>query len=85
MYSTYSVTQAQTNLPRLLKDAAEEGSIAITRREETVAYLVSRERMEAIVETLDLLGNPKAMSAIHDYEAGTTKFLPLSALDEGEG
>ncbi|MDP9291031.1 MAG: hypothetical protein M3O82_01555 [Verrucomicrobiota bacterium] len=69
----------------MLKDAAEEGSIAITRREETVAYLVSRERMEAIVETLDLLGNPKAMSAIRDYEAGTTKFLPLSALDEGEG
>lgn len=85
MSSTYSVTQAQTNLPRLLKDAAEEGSIAITRREETVAYLVSRQRMEAIVETLDLLGNPKSMSAIRDYEAGKTKFLPLSALDEDEG
>jgi prevent-host-death family protein len=84
MISTYSVSEAQTNLPRLLKDAAEEGSIAITRHAETVAYLVSRERMEAIVETLDVLANPKAMRAIRDYEAGKTKFLPLSALDESE-
>ena len=82
MVSTYSVTQAQTNLPRLLKDAATEGSIAITRREETVAYLISKERMEAIAETLDLLGNSKAMQAIREYEAGKMQFLPLSALDE---
>ncbi|MEY4482915.1 MAG: hypothetical protein RL693_367 [Verrucomicrobiota bacterium] len=82
MSSTYSVTQAQTNLPRLLKDAVEEGSIAITRRQETVAYLVSREQMEAIAETLEILGDPKAMKAIRDFEAGKTKFQPLSALDE---
>ena len=85
MASTYSVTEAQTNLPRLLKDANEEGSIAITRHAETVAYLISRERMEAIVETLDLLANPQAMRAVRDYEAGKTKFLPLSALDEDAG
>ncbi len=85
MDSTYSVTQAQTNLPRLLKEAAEEGSIAITRHEETVAYLISRGRMDAIMETLDVLGNPAAMKALRDYEAGKTKFLPLSALNGDKG
>lgn len=85
MDSTYSVTQAQTNLPRLIKEAANEGSIAITRHEETVAYLVSSGRMDAIMETLDLLGNSKAMKALRDYEAGKTKFLPLSALNGDEG
>jgi len=85
MAATYSVTDAQTNLPRLLKDAVEEGSIAITRHQETVAYLVSRERMEAIMETLELLGKPAAMKAVRDYEAGKTKFLPLVVLDGGEG
>ncbi len=84
MSSTYSVTDAQTNLPRLLKDAVEEGSIAITRRDETVAYLVSRERMEAIMETLDVMGNPKAMRAMRDYEAGKTTFHPVSVLDDDE-
>lgn len=81
MDSTYSVTQAQTNLPRLIKEAAAEGSIAITRRDETVAYLISRGRMDAIVETLDLLGNPAAMKALADYEAGKTKFLTIAALN----
>ena len=85
MNSTYSVTQAQTNLPRLIKEAAGEGSIAITRHEETVAYLVSRGRMDAIMETLDLLGNPAAMKALRDYEQGKTKFLPLSALNGDQG
>ncbi len=62
----YSFTQAQTNLPRLIEEAANEPSIAITRRGETVAYLLSRRRMDAIVETLDLLANPAAMTAVHD-------------------
>jgi PHD/YefM family antitoxin component YafN of YafNO toxin-antitoxin module len=79
--STYSVTEAQTNLPRLLKDAAHH-SIAIRRRDETVAYLVSRQRMEAIAETLELLANPDAMKAIRRHQAGKMKFFPLSSLNE---
>lgn len=85
MDSTYSVTQAQTNLPRLIKEAAAEGSIAITRHEETVAYLISRGRMDAIMETLELLGNPAATKALHDYEEGKTRFLPLAALNGDKG
>lgn len=81
MDSTYSVSQAQTNLPRLLKEAADDGSIAITRHDKTVAYLISRERMDAIVETLEVLGNPAALKALRQYEEGKTKFRPLSALN----
>jgi len=81
MSSTYSVTEAQTNLPRLLKDAADR-SIAIRRHGDVVAYLVSRERMEAIIETLEILGNPEAMKQIRNYERGKMKFYPLSSLDE---
>lgn len=85
MDSTYSVTQAQTNLSRLIKEAAAEGSITITRHEETVAYLISRGRMDAIMETLDVLGNATAMKALRDYEKGKTKFRPLSALHGDKG
>ncbi len=85
MDSTYSVTQAQTNLPRLIKEAAAEGSIAITRHEETVAYLISRGRMDAIMETLELLANPSTMKALRDYEQGKTRFLPLAGLNRDKG
>jgi hypothetical protein len=42
----------------------------------------SRERMEAIIETLEIMGNPKAMKALRNYEAGKGKFKDVSCLDE---
>ena len=80
MSSTYSITAAQANFPALVR-ASQEMPITITRRDEVVCYLLSPDRMEAIIETMEVLANPKAMRAIRDYERGRTKFLPLSALD----
>ena len=56
--------------------------IAITRHDETVAYILSASRMEAIIETLEIMGNPDAMKAIREHQAGKTRFVPLSALDD---
>ncbi|MCK6557168.1 hypothetical protein L6Q96_21710 [Candidatus Binatia bacterium] len=82
MPSTYSVTQAQSQLPGLIKQAEQGESVRIRRREETVAFLVSRARMEAIVETMEILATPAAMKAITEHRAGRTKFLSLSALGD---
>ena len=51
--STYSVSEAQRALPRLVREAEGGELVAIARRDETVAYLVSREHLEAIVETME--------------------------------
>lgn len=80
--STYSVTQAQSALPRLIRKAEEGDLVGITRRDETVAYLVSRDHLEAIVETMELLANPRALRAIAEHRRGKTRFVPLSALDD---
>ncbi len=80
MPSTYSVTEAQSALPALLKKAHDE-LIVITRREKAVAYLVSADRMAAIAETLEIMANPKAMEAIRRARRGEGKYYPLSALD----
>lgn len=82
MKSTYSVSKAQNRFPRLLREATKSGSIVITRHDETVAYVVGREHMEAIVETMDVLSNPMAMKAIRDYEKGATPFFSLGVLDD---
>lgn len=81
MASTYSITEAQANFPALVRES-QDTPITITRRDEVVGYLLSPARMEAIVESMEILANPKAMRAIRDYEKGRTKFQPLSALDE---
>ena len=81
MRATYSVTEAQSQLPSLIKEAEQGRPIRISRRNETVAYLLSRDRMEAIVETLEILSNPAAMKAIARHRSGKAKLVPLTALD----
>jgi prevent-host-death family protein len=82
MSSTYSVTEAQSQLPGLIREAEEGAPVRIRRRDETVAFLVSRAHMEAIVETMEILATPEAMRAIAEHRAGRTKLRPLSALDD---
>jgi len=81
MSSTYSITEAQANFPALVRESQDQ-PITITRRDEVVGYLLSPERMEAIIESMEILANPKAMRAIRDYEKGRTPFHPLASLDE---
>ncbi len=82
MSSTYSVTQAQNQLSGLIKRAETGASIRIRRRDETVAVLISRERLDAMIETMEILANSDAVKAIETHRAGRTKFVGLSALDE---
>jgi len=81
MRSTYSVSEAQAQLPTLLK-RAEKDLIVITRRDKTVAYLVSAQRMEAIVETLEIMADPEAMKALRRAREREGKYYPVTALDE---
>jgi antitoxin YefM len=81
---TYTVSEAQSQLPKLIHAAEKGDAVTIRRHNETVAYVLSRERMEAIVETLELLGNPAAMKAIRAYKAGKAKLFPVSVLDDDE-
>jgi hypothetical protein len=48
--------------------------------EAVIAYIVSRERMEAIFETLEVLSNPQAVQALRDRKSGRPRFMPLSSL-----
>ena len=81
MKTTYSITSAQAKLPTLVRECTK-GLITITKRDEAVAYVVSRERMETLLETMEILGNPKAMEILRKDRAGKLKYYPLESLDE---
>ena len=82
MKSTVTTTEAQANLPRLLKQLQNQKSVTITNHGRIAGFLVSKERMEAIIETMEILANPAAMKAIRDYESGAAKGKDISSLDE---
>lgn len=81
MKTTVTTTEAQANLPRLLKQLPAMKSLTITNHGRIAGFLISRERMEAIIETIEILANPQAMSAIADFESGATSGKDLSCLD----
>ena len=85
MKTTVTAAEAKTQFSRLLRQVESGETIAISKRDETVAFLIPRARLEALIETMEVLGNAAAMQAIRQHEAGKLPFRPLSALDEDEG
>ena len=81
MASTYTITRAQANLPKVVRESLQ-GLITLTRHDIPVAYVVSKERMEGILETLEVLSNPEAVKALHAAKTGKTKYHSLDSLDE---
>lgn len=82
MPSTYSITKGQARFPKVVKQAQSGPVVTITNREETVAYIIGRDRMAAIVETIEILSNPEAARAIRVYQAGGTEFGKLDDIPE---
>ncbi len=82
MKNTVSISQAQRDLPGVIRRAEQGYTLAVTRHDETVAYILPRERLEALIETMELLANPHAMQAIHAAESGTTVWHSLDELDK---
>ncbi|MFT3829466.1 MAG: prevent-host-death protein [Opitutaceae bacterium] len=80
MRNTYSVATAQANLPSILRKADDEIAV-VERRGEVCGFIVGKKRMEAITETIELLGNPEFTATMAKHRRGKLKFLPLSALD----
>ncbi len=79
MKTTFNIAEAQARLPKLVRT---KQTVSLRQNDETVAFLVPRERMEALLETMEVLANPDAMKAIRRDRSGKGKYLPLSALDE---
>jgi antitoxin YefM len=77
--TTFEVPEAQARLPKLVHS---KQTVSLRQGDKTVAFLVPRDRMEALLETMEILANPQAMRAVRRDQSGKGKYLPLSALNE---
>ena len=75
--STVTVSQAQANLPKLIR----QDSFAIARHGKVVGVFLSRNRIEALVESMELLGNPDFTRSLKEHKAGRGKQHDLAELD----
>ena len=76
--STYTVTQAQARLPRLLN----EDSFAITVHGEVKGYYLSKARLEAMIESVQLLENPNFATALKAHKEGGGKLFTSEEVDK---
>jgi PHD/YefM family antitoxin component YafN of YafNO toxin-antitoxin module len=74
--ATQSAPRRRSELTKLLKEA-EVRIVPISRNGETVAYLISKDRLDSIIETAEIMSNPKGMKAIREDRAGRTKYYPI--------
>lgn len=51
-----------------------EEIVGIQKHNEIRGYYVPRERLEALLETMELLANPKCLAAVEKFEAGKMRF-----------
>ncbi|MFM9029170.1 MAG: hypothetical protein ACKOTF_00540 [Opitutaceae bacterium] len=54
--------------------------VTVTRHERPVVHLISDERLGALLETLELAGNPDFAAAVGNLKAGRLKFRPAADL-----
>jgi prevent-host-death family protein len=81
-YPVMTITQAQSDFPKLCRQSKR---ILITKRDKPVSVLLPIEDYEAMIETMDLLSNPKAMKVLRSAKAGRLSYRKLDLDDENFG
>lgn len=79
---TYNMKEAQASLTKLCRSGER---FVIANRNEPVVVAMPVDDFEALMETLDILGDPNAMQAIHSAKQGKTNYRPLDLDDENFG
>jgi prevent-host-death family protein len=77
--TTLSLSDAKTQLARLLREADELGErFVITRSGRPAAVLISNEEYEGLLETLEILADPKLTASVRQglLDAGLTPARP---------
>jgi PHD/YefM family antitoxin component YafN of YafNO toxin-antitoxin module len=81
-YPVITVTKAQSGLPKLCRS---KKPLLITTHHTPVSVLLPIAEYEALIETMDLLANPKAMRILRAAKAGKLKYQELDLDDENFG
>ncbi len=69
-----TITELAASVPKAVRDTEDLGVRGITRNGKAVAFLVSREVMESILETMELQKNPDLMKLVRADREGKVAF-----------
>jgi len=82
MNSAMTISKLNQNGSAAVRIAREQGQLAITEHGQTVAFILSADKVEGILDTLEILGDGEAMKTIRAYDAGKLKMKDVGCLDD---
>jgi prevent-host-death family protein len=71
------VAELQAGLSKFIKRAETDGVVPVSRNGRTVAFLVSREKMAALLETMELQKNAGLMELVKLDRAGRITYTEV--------
>ena len=77
MKNIASVSTLQAGVSRLIKRTEADGIVPVSRNGRTVVFMVSREKMAALLETMELQKNSGLMALVKQDRAGRVKFTEV--------
>ena len=72
-----SISELQANTARVVKAAERDGIRAVSRNGKIVVFLVSRDRLESLLESLELQKDRRLMAAVRADRSGKAKAVPF--------
>ena len=82
MDTTITMSSLNKNGSAAVALAREHGQISVTDHGETVAFILSAEKVEGLLETMEVLADTEAMKAIRSYNAGKLPLKDVACLDD---
>jgi prevent-host-death family protein len=77
MKNIASVAELQAGLSKFIKRAETDGIVPVSRNGRTVAFLVSRDKMAALLETMELQQNSELMALVKLDRAGKVAYAEV--------
>ncbi len=78
--NTYTIRVLQRDTAAAVRGAESGALVTVTRHEKPVVHLISDERLGALLETLELAGNPDFVAAVSDLKGGRLAFRSAEKL-----
>jgi len=78
MNSTVTISELQAQTPKIIRETERRGFTSVTRHGKIVAVMISNDRIEAMIESMELLSNPEFMAVLKDYKAGKLRFKEVT-------
>ena len=77
--TTYTLRELQRETASAVHGAESGVRVTVTRHEKPVSHLISDERLGALLETLELAGNPDFAATLITLKSGKVKFRAASS------